>query len=76
MVFQGHRVKVCEVSKENALKHDIRSLSQKDSFGQLNMPVLLQTDATETLDYIVHICIVECSKPLSNILIATKGLFV
>lgn len=51
MVFQGHRVKVCEVSKEIALKHDIRSLSQKDSFGQLNMTVLLQTDTTETLDY-------------------------
>lgn len=76
MVFQGHRVKVCEVSKEIALKHDIRSLSQKDSFGQLNMTVLLQTDTPETLDYEVHICIVECSKPLSNILIAAEGLFV
>lgn len=40
------------------------------------MTVLLQTDTPETLDYEVHICIVECSIPLSNILIVAEGLFV
>lgn len=40
------------------------------------MTVLLQTDTAETLDYEAHICIVECSKLLSNILIAAEGLFV
>lgn len=40
------------------------------------MTVLLQTDTPETLDYEVHICIVEFSKPLSNILIVAEGLFV